>query len=413
MEKRSKPKLGAIYLVIFLDMLGFGTIIPVIRDFTILLVDQSNLTGWDYATLSGILMSVYSVFQFVFAPLLGRLSDQHGRKPILLVSVLGNVISYFLWAVSNSFGLFLISRIISGATGGNISVAQSYIADVTTRENRAKAMGLMGAIFGLGFILGPFLGGLLSKVDISHISFGLIKFNRFSLIGIFTMSLSLINLIWISLSLREPVKNKPKFTSLKDLVNPLLLFRQFLNPVLGRLFLINFLLSIGFVHIESTLAWDLLDRFKLETSQTGYFFAYLGVVMVFIQGGIYRRVHKKGNEAKLAKIGLIFSAVALFLIPFSYPLLIMGGVIAVLAFGMGFANPSLTTLVSLNSQDENQGFNLGIVQSLGSLARALAPVSATLLYDHLAHSAPFFSASIFVFIGFLIALGLSKKIENN
>lgn len=408
MTREKKAGLGPIYLVIFLDMLGFGTIIPVIRDFTKLLVENSSMNTTDYATLSGILMSSYSIFQFVFAPMLGRLSDKYGRRPILLVSVFGNVISYFIWAISNSFGLFLVSRIISGATGGNIAVAQSYIADVTTRENRAKAMGLMGAIFGLGFILGPFLGGLLSKVDISHISLLGIPFNQFSMIGIFTMALSLVNLIWIFTHVAEPEVKRPKYQRLKELINPASLIKEFMNPELGKLFLINFLLSVAFVHLESTLAWDLLDRFKLNTESTGYFFAYLGVIMVIVQGGIYRRMAKKGNEVPLARFGLATTMVTLAVLPFSYPLAVMCVTIAILALGMGFANPSLTALISLTSTEEDQGLNLGIAQSFGSLARVLAPITATALYDNMSHQAPFISAAIFAGISLIIAMTLKK-----
>ncbi|RME91038.1 MAG: MFS transporter [Candidatus Hydrogenedentota bacterium] len=407
--REKKASLGSIYFVIFLDMLGFGTLIPVIRDFTKLLIENSKMDTVHFATYSGILMSTYSIFQFIFAPMLGRLSDRYGRRPVLLFSVFGNVISYFIWAISNSFWLFLISRVISGATGGNISVAQSYIADVTTRENRAKAMGLMGAIFGLGFILGPFLGGVLSNIDISHVSIFGIPFNRFSMIGIFTMGLSIINLVWLLWKVAEPEVKRPKFQSLRQLINPAVLLKEFRNPDLGKLFLINFLLSIAFVHLESTLSWDLLDRFKLDTENTGYFFAYLGIIMVIVQGGIYRRFAKTGKEVSLTHFGLALTALMLLLIPFSYPLALMMVTIALLALGMGFANPSITALISLRASETEQGLSLGISQSFGSLARVLAPVTATALYDNLSHSAPFLSAGGFALTAFLIALTLKKE----
>ncbi len=404
-----KASLGSIYLVAFIDMLGFGTIIPVIRDFTILLADNSGYSAEWYALYSGALMSAYSLFQFIFSPLLGRLSDKYGRRPILMISVAGNVASYFIWAISHSFELFLISRILSGATGANISVAQSYIADVTDKSSRAKAMGLMGALFGLGFILGPFLGGILSTIDLSSIKLWVFSFNRFSIIGLFTMALSLINLIWIWGALKEPDRDLSAFAKKQQFLNPMVLFKQFKHGNLGALFLIYFLISIGFIHFEATLAWDLRDRFGLDAEDTGYFFAYVGVLLVVVQGGIYRGIIKRFGERRLVQAGLIFTAVGLAVLPWSSPLWVLGITIAVLAVGMGIGNPSITALASLNTNEQDQGMVLGINQAFGSLARVFSPAVATLMYDSVNTQLPFLSAAVFALIAFLISSKLPKK----
>lgn len=260
-----QKKIWPLFVVVFLNMLGFGVIIPVIRDLTEILVNNSGYDPGYYAFYAGILMASYSLFQLVFSPMLGRASDIYGRKAILIVSVVGNIISYLMWAVSHSYVFFLASRIISGITGANISVAQSYIADVTNEKDRAKYMGLMGATFGIGFILGPFFGGLLSTININHISLGMINFNRFGAIGIFTAVLSLINLFWIIFGLPESrvIQSSKEETGLTNnghhKVFRFLNIKMLKNKHVIRLFLIYFVMQLSFNHIEAILAWDLKD----------------------------------------------------------------------------------------------------------------------------------------------------------
>lgn len=406
MSNNQSVRLGSIYLVAFLDMLGFGVIIPVIRDFTLEL-SRAGGVGWaSPPVLSGILMASYSLFQFLFAPLLGRLSDQYGRKPILLVSIFGNILSYGLWVISQDFWVFLGSRIISGATGGNISVAQSYIADVTNKEERGRAMGMMGAVFGLGLTIGPFLGGAAMIISDNPI-LSTIKFNGYSHIGLIIGGLSIINLLYVWIGLAEP--RERVLTAGKKVVNPVVLTRSLLKPQFGMLVIIFFLMQLAFIHLEATLSWDLLDRFNLSTEHTGYFFAYLGIVMIVIQGGVYRRMHKKHGENRLSKQGLLAMALGLILIPLYSELWYLMIVIIIFAYGMGLASPSLTTLGSLVSSEDEQGMNLGIMQSFGSLARIIAPVTANILYSGLTTSSPFTTGGFLAFIAFVLMLRLKIK----
>ena len=387
---------------------------------TRLLADASSL-GIEYATLSGILMSGYSLAQFLSAPFWGKLSDQYGRKRILFISVLGNVLSYLLWAISQNYEVFLLSRLISGLTGGNISVAQSYIADVTSRENRAKAMGMFGAIFGIGFVIGPFIGGYLSTVDMTTINLNgsMIKFNQFSFIGIFCAFLSIGNLFMIKFNLPESrvlyTRNKGGNEGghrQEQAIHPSLMGMIKNNQIGKRMALliaVSFLFMISFVHIECTLAWDLLIRFNLDTQDTGAYFACMGLLLVFVQGGIYRIIQKKIAIPDLIKYGQIIVLIGLVGYAFSKDMIIFNLFVALITFGLGIVNPSLSAIVSLESSADRQGFHLGVMQSFSSLARAVVPIGSTLMYDYVSPLLPAFSASLFVFVAFILILYISKN----
>ena len=408
-SKHNKISLGGIYLIAFIDMLGFGIIIPVLRDFTTLLAKNSQLEWVGVALLSGILMSSYSIAQFFAAPIIGLWSDKYGRRKLLFLSVAGNVVSYLLFCVSNNFWLFLFSRLVSGITGGNVGVAQSYIADITEEKNRGKAMGMMGALFGLGFILGPFIGALLSKIDISTYNYGLIKFNQYSMIGLVCALLSGLNLIMILFGLRESNINPNKNAKL-DFVKFFPLSRLD-GSLIGRLFLIYFILYFVNVNLEITMMWDLLDRFQLVTvEQTGYFFVYMGIVMVLVQGGIYRSVCKHFSEYKLVFIGLLISIIGFFFYTIPKDIFTFAVLIALISLGLGLAFPALSALVSINSKQGEQGLNMGIMQSLGSLSRVIAPILFTFLYTlNSQHTLPAAFASLLI----ALALIVNNKIKKD
>lgn len=411
-----KPSLLPLYVVVFLDVLGFGIIIPVVRDYTELLVIMSNYESQNFAFLSGVLMTSYSLFQFLFAPILGKLSDRYGRRLVLIISVFGNVLSYFLWAVSQSYLLFLFSRILSGVTGGNISVAQSYVADVTTKKDRAKIMATLGAFFGVGFTVGPFLGGMLSVYDMSNVSFLMLHFNRFSTIGLVVMLLSIANLIWIFLRVGEtnqyipskenrntiiavPQKDKnlsPKNKQTKNnqKFSVVSIWMEVGRPLFGGLFLLNFFYMLAFVSFESLMAWDLKDRFAHDTRMTGYFFAYIGILLSLVQGLIYRLAIRRFNERQLLGFGLLALSFSLLLLPVLPTYLWVLLDMIPLILGVGFINPSINALVSLYASEKEQGGVLGLLQSFGAMARALAPVLATFIYDEISVSLPFFIAGL-------------------
>lgn len=415
-----QKKLWPLFIVVFLNMLGFGIIIPVIRDLTEILVNNSGYDSRYYAFYAGILMASYSLFQLIFSPLLGRASDIYGRKSILIISVIGNIISYLMWAVSHSYVFFLMSRIISGITGANMSVAQSYIADVTNKENRAKYMGLLGAIFGIGFILGPFFGGIVSTININHTASNMTVFNRFGAIGLLTATLSFINLLWIIFGLSESPRHKKQAAEeeVTDVANckqskilRFLNIRMIKNKHIVSLYLIYFIMQLGFNHIEAVLAWDLKDRFSLNTRDTGYFFAFMGVVMAIIQGGVYRVLLKKHSLIKLSQVGSVFLLIGFLLMPLSYPLWIVAGTIIILAFGMGISSPSIMTLTSIHTSNEEQGVTMGMLQSFGSLSRVIAPLSATIAYDTLSHATPYIISGGLMVISLILISKLKRELN--
>lgn len=399
-----KPSLAPLYLVVFLDVLGFGIIIPVLRDYTEFLVHASGYKEVNMAFMAGILMSSYSIAQFLFAPVLGWFSDKYGRRLILIVSVAGNVLSYFLWMISSSYGLFLISRIVSGITGGNISVAQSYVADVTSREERAKTMAVLGAFFGIGFTFGPFIGGLLSSFDLTNYNLFMFNFNQFSMVGFAVFLLSFINLLWILAKVQETnsyalgSENSRQQTKVRKTVGLFAIWKELKRPILGRLFLINFLEMIAFVTFESVMVWLLKDKFNHDTRMTGYFFAYIGILMSLVQGGLYRFLIRRSTERKLLPIGFGLMALSFLLLPFLpyYSLVLV--LMIPFTIAVGIINPSLNALASLYSHETEQGVNLGLLQGFGAVARAIAPLAATYLYGDFSMSLPFVIAGFLALV---------------
>lgn len=355
--KLMKKELWPIFLVVFIGLLGFGIVIPTLP-FIALKYRASPF-------MIGLLMASYSLFQFLAAPVLGQLSDKYGRKPILAISLFGSALGYFLIAVANNIWLIFVSRIIDGVTGGNISVAQAYIADITQGKERTKAMGLIGMAFGLGFILGPFVGGVLGNYNLA-------------LPYLFAGGLAFLNSIFIATILPETRKiaSHQKF-SLIDLKT---LKKISQNPQLKKLVLLFFATTLAFSLMQGIFAIYTKDMFNWNQKQVGYFFAYIGLVSVFSQGYLIRKLVDKFSETRLLKTALFIRSGA-FLI---YALLVqpalfyLGGL--AMALGMGIFNPTVQSLISKKAHESEQGLVLGVSQSFGSLARTFGPIIGGLLY---------------------------------
>ena len=407
---KKRSGLLLIYLVAFLDILGFGVIIPIIRDITIFLSKQSKLTI-EPITLSGILMSSYSLAQFIFAPILGRLSDTYGRKKLLFLSVLGNVISYFMWIFSHTYEFFLISRLISGVTGGNISVAQSYLADITPKKDRAKAMGIFGAVFGAGFVLGPFLGSILIKWDMTGLPSIGAYFQPFSSIGTGCMLLSIINLVLIIFNLKESLSVSPPSEKRTFWKMPYL---WKVKKSGNRLKIINTLwiglaFAVCITLLEATIAWDLLIKFNLDTEATGLYFAGIGGLLVIMQGGVYRWLQKKFLLHTMIQNALLLMGLGFSAVSFASDLITFSLLLSLLVFSMSILNPSISAQISILSNESDQGAHLGILQSLNSLARALVPFLATFLYGYLTPILPYAMAAFFAMSAYFLAATFNKK----
>lgn len=407
-EKFLTTPLMLVYATVFLDLVGFGMVIPILPFYAN--TPPFNATPFQI----GLLFAVYSWMQFFFAPVLGRISDRYGRRPILFVSILGSALGYFLIGFAETLFLVFLGRIIGGITGANISTAQAYIADVTSKENRAKGMGLFGAMFGLGFILGPAIAGILSKYGI-HVPF------------YFAAALSLANGIGIYLFLPESLKPGEAPEMFRDRNRIIELLASLKTPLVGTLNLLYFLLVTAFSIMTYAFVLYTAFRYGYDAEQNGYLFAYVGFIAIIGQGVLFNFLVNKIGEPKLTAAGCLLMAAALFWMPFLGPA--SGGlagllaVCAVLSIGNAMASPSITSLVSKISGDHEQGSALGILQSGASLARAIGPMIGGLLLNNAANTLDdatiartFWTAAAIMFVALLtslFALRLLKEQEGD
>ncbi len=380
-----------IFLTVFIDLIGFGIVVPLVPLFS----RHYGASGF----VIGAIIASFSAMQFVFAPIWGKLSDRHGRRPILLISTAGAALSYVLFALGSGFEnhtfalwALLVSRMFAGACGGNITVAQAYIADITPPENRSKRMGLIGMAFGLGFIFGPAISGVA------------LKFGGVTAPGWTAAALCALNFFLAYFILAESLKpdsghaaNRPRFAQWGHTLA---------QPKIGLLILIFFLATFAFSCFESTLPLLVSDNFNLgltmdETKPAMTvisLFVFCGLIGAFIQGGLIGRLVKKFGEPKLIAFSLLLTGVSLALLPFmkgdgplrwsavlhaaDWPWIKMLLALALLAVGSSLTRAPLFGLLSNLTPANEQGATLGVAQSAGALARIVGPLFAAMLYVH-------------------------------
>lgn len=360
-----RSPLLVIFVTVFIDLVGFGIVIPVLPHY----VEGTNFNATPRTV--GILFASYSVMQLIFSPILGRLSDKYGRRPILFFSLLGTSLGFLILGFATTLWMLFLGRIIDGITGGNISTAQAYIADVTTPENRAKGMGLIGAAFGLGFIFGPAIGGILSRWGIGVPFF-------------FAGGLAFANAILLYFTLPETVTHdhpartsaaNGRWSQLAEAVR---------QPRLAYVLTIYFLFIVAFSIMTTAFSLFTMYRFGYDAAHNGYLFMYIGIIGTVIQGGLIGRLVKLFGEMSLVIVGALLFTLSLFAIPLVGQgaglglLLLVGGTFAL---GNSLATPSLQTLASRSVGRGEQGGVLGVVQSVASMARAVGPMIAALLIN--------------------------------
>ncbi|MBM4378830.1 MAG: MFS transporter [Deltaproteobacteria bacterium] len=376
----SRRALGTLFGIVLLDLLGFGLVVP-----------QLGIYAQAYAAppwLVGLLMATYSLLQLLSAPVLGALSDRYGRRPVLLLSLGGSVVGYVLFAWADSLAWLFAARVLDGITGGNISTAQAYIADVTTAESRAKGMGMVGAAFGLGFVLGPAVGGMLGAWG-GNLAIGA------AAAGLSALAL-LATWAWLPES-RQQGAAAGERPSVRIVLAVLRL------PGLGAALLLSLTFLWGFSMMEGTFSLFLVARHlgappggalapelaRRASWLSGWLFLAVGVVSAVVQGGLIGRLRARWGELRLAGAGLLLVGLGLAGIPAapSYGWLFLP--MAVLALGSALTSPSLSAWVSLRAPADRQGEVLGAYQSMGSLGRLLGPASGGALFSGAGAVAPF------------------------
>jgi multidrug resistance protein len=352
-----RSTLGLIFLTVFISMVGFGIVIPVLPVYAV----QERFAMTPQAL--GFLVGVFSLTQLVSAPLFGMLSDRVGRKPVLLVSILGTALGFFVIGFAETAWMLFLGRIIDGASGGNIATAQACVADVTPPEKRSKAMGVIGAAFGLGFVMGPALGGWLGQYSTQAPFF-------------FAGFLSIINalLVWMRLPETFPQEMRARSAQKASLME---VFRGGRGVFISLLLLASLLSTTGFAYIHVLFALFCKDRFSWDVRQTSMAFAYVGILAVLVQGGLLRRLLQRNIEKQVALVGAVLLAGSLYWLPrVTGVSQFFWGSCALMALGNGLLTPTLSGLASRHVHGDVQGRLMGLLSVAGSLGRFLGPTLA-------------------------------------
>ncbi|MGC8551376.1 MAG: MFS transporter [Phycisphaerae bacterium] len=429
-----KASIFTIFLIVFVDLVGFGIVLPNLQ----LYGQRIGINNYFFLTLIG---ATYSLFQFGFAPILGKWSDHIGRRPVLIISQCGTVFGFLLlfaadFANTMALGVTLIfaSRIIDGISGGNISTANAYIADITTPENRSKGMGAIGAAFGLGFVFGPVIGG-----TVAH-------FLGLGYVPIVAAAFSLTALLMTIFTLPESRKFDGDNPAAARRFTVRTIEHALMRPIIGPMILLFFLNGFAFAGMEQTFSLLIQHRlyplpptavvkasFNSHTvslslpgaakerrrqddrasTASGYLFGCIGIVIVLIQGGMIGRLTKKYGETALAIVGPMIIAAGLVLIgipvhwAWRWTGFLAGGIL--LAIGSGLFNPSMQSLISRHCSAGEQGEVLGATQGMASLARALGPVVAGVLFEYAFPAMPYYvSAAVCVLVTLVVFSGRAK-----
>ena len=400
-----RPSLGAIFFTVFLDLLGFGLVMP-------FLADEARKTFGATAFVGTLLGAVYSLMQFLFVPVWGRLSDRVGRRPVLIWSIAATSMAMAALGFGLAFGASILwlfaARIFSGIATANLGTASAYIADVTPPEERAKGMGLIGMAFGLGFILGPGVGGPLAHISIH---------GRHGPLACFVAAgLSLINLVWASFGLAEslPPERKARARRAPRSLAPLSLSaarQAFSQPGIAMAVLVNFLIILSFANLDQTFRYYNADLFGMSEAETGYLLAFIGVVAAATQGGIVRQLARRLDEAILIRMGVALQIVAFSGLAIAPSLgrwmLYVAG--AVLAVGNGLTQPSVAAFVSKRADPAAQGATLGTNQGAAALGRVFGPAFGGFVYGAVSERAPYVAAAFGMAVALLFAMMLRPK----
>ncbi len=379
--------LGIVVLIVLIDLLGFTVVMPLLAPFA----EQYGFREWQI----GLLFSAYPLCQLIAGPILGRMSDRYGRRPILIFSQAGTALSFLILGLSRNFTVMLLARLLDGASGGNILVAQAYVADVTTPENRSRGMGLIGMAFGLGFVLGPLLGGVLVSLPIAE---------DWRLRLPFLVAAGFSTLAWILVLSRLPEsrpegarnRESARVLSWRGLVDTMNL------PGIGQLMLLGFLSVLAFAALEGTLSLYLRRRMDWNARSAAFVFAGLGLLSALVQGGLIRRLVPRFGEPRLIGAGIAIVALGFAGLALASGALELAGAIVLVGVGQGLVGPSVSGLLSRITPASEQGAIFGTLSSAQTLARMISYSTANLLLGRISTAAPYWFG-----FGVYLAAGLA------
>jgi MFS family permease len=433
----AKSALMVIFFTLFLDLIGFSIIFPLFPAMLDYYLTQDGTDGLIGSLVSGlerfsdmagapgemgiailfggVLASLFSLLQFVCSPILGALSDRYGRKPILLISIAGITLSYGMWFFAGAFWLLCLSRIIGGLMSGNISTATAVVADVTDQKSRSRGMALIGIAFGIGFIIGPALGGFTAAIDLTEIRPEWTKYgvNPFSTPALIACILSAINFFWVLLRFKETL---PKDVSAPDRVrrsfNPITLFKTEDYPGVTKTNLTNFIFLTAFSGMEFSLTFLAMDRLDFGPRQNAYMFLFIGLILALVQGGYVRRKSGVIGPQRMAIQGFVMVIPGLVCVGLANSVGVLYLGLFLMAVGSAQVIPCLTALASTYTPADEQGRILGVFRSLGALARGAGPLLACILYWRLGSAISYYIGAVAIILPILITAKL-PKLPNN
>lgn len=399
-----RSPLIVIFITVFIDLVSFGIVIPLLPFYA----QSFGASG----VVIGMLLGIFSLMAFLFMPLWGRLSDRYGRRPILLVTIGGSVIAYLLFSTAASLWMLFVSRILAGIANANISVAQAYISDVTTVENRSKGMGMIGAAFGLGFIFGPLISGIFSNEYFGNM--------QYTLPGFIAAGLCLINFVSAYFMLPESLPKDLRVVHEHKIIDIHGLKKALRTPHLGLIIGLFFIATVAFSNIYASFPLFIMEPpFRLSSSGMGWFFAEIGVFSVIVQGGLIGRLTKMFGERNLVFAGTVMMCLGFIGFPISsflpaVNLPSLAVFVAMMAIGSSCMAPTIMSLSSQLADPAEQGSILGIVQSFASLARMLGPMIGGMAYDFSGHDMPFyFGFALMIFAVIISAMILKRHKATN
>lgn len=378
-----RSPLAIIFITVFVDLVGFGIILP-------LLPYYAESFGASSLVI-GLLSTSYSLMQFIFTPFWGRLSDRFGRRPLIMLSLAGSCIGFLIFGLARNIVFLFVGRMVAGVAGAIIPTTNAYIADITSPENRAKGMGLVGAAFGLGFIMGPAIGGLLAPYG----------YDKPALLA---SAMAGLNLVFSYFKLPESLTDEIRRKAARRRLDFRALADALGHPRIGLLLAMYFLVTFAFSNMEATFGLLNEHRYQLSARQTGYLFTLIGLLMSLMQGVLVGKFVKRWGERWCIVMGTFTMIFGLGLMPYAPSIALYCGILALLSFGTGINNPSITGLLSRSSHVDEQGGIMGIAQSMSSLGRIIGPIWGGYCFDALGFRWPFISAAVLMSVAFALSL---------